>query len=35
VGGCLHEQEFLIEAQPEIYYITDHYRGWPAVLAQW
>jgi hypothetical protein len=30
----LGEQEFLIEAQPEIYYITDHYRGWPAVLAR-
>ena len=28
------EQEFLIEAQPDIYYITDHYRGWPAVLAR-
>ena len=28
------EQEYLIEAQPDIYYITDHYRGWPAVLAR-
>src|SRR5262245_33780894 len=28
------EQEFLIEAQPDLYYITDHYRGWPAVLAR-
>ena len=28
------EQEFLIEAQPDIYYITYHYRGWPAVLAR-
>jgi hypothetical protein len=28
------EQEHLIEAAPEIYYITDHYRGWPAVLAR-
>jgi hypothetical protein len=28
------EQEFLIQAQPEIYFITDHYRGWPAVLAR-
>jgi hypothetical protein len=28
------EQEFLIESRPEIYYITDHYRGWPAVLAR-
>lgn len=28
------EQEALIEAKPELYYITDHYRGWPAVLAR-
>jgi hypothetical protein len=28
------EQEMLIETQPELYYITDHYRGWPAVLAR-
>lgn len=28
------EQEFLIQAQPRLYFITDHYRGWPAVLAR-
>jgi hypothetical protein len=28
------EQEFLIEAQADIYFITDHYRGYPAVLAR-
>ncbi|WP_437738425.1 MmcQ/YjbR family DNA-binding protein [Sorangium sp. So ce1335] len=28
------EQEFLIEAQPDIYFITDHYRGYAAVLAR-
>jgi hypothetical protein len=28
------EQEALIEAQPDIYFITDHYRGYPAVLAR-
>ncbi|XYH95785.1 MmcQ/YjbR family DNA-binding protein [Sorangium sp. So ce1128] len=28
------EQEFLIETQPDIYFITDHYRGYPAVLAR-
>lgn len=27
-------QEILIETQPELYFITDHYRGWPAVLAR-
>jgi hypothetical protein len=28
------EQEILIETQPKLYFITDHYRGWPAVLAR-
>jgi len=28
------EQELLIEMKPTLYYITDHYRGWPAVLAR-
>lgn len=28
------EQAFLIEARPDIYFITDHYRGYPAVLAR-
>jgi len=28
------EQEFLVRAQPELYFITDHYRGYPAVLAR-
>ena len=28
------EQEALIESNPALYYITDHYRGWPAVLAR-
>jgi hypothetical protein len=27
-------QELLVETQPELYFITDHYRGWPAVLAR-
>jgi len=27
-------QEILIETRPELYFITDHYRGWPAVLAR-
>ena len=30
----LDEQEALCETQPEVYYITDHYRGYPAVLAR-
>ena len=28
------EQEFLVATQPDLYFITDHYRGWPAVLAR-
>ena len=28
------EQDALIEGNPEVYFITDHYRGWPAVLAR-
>ena len=28
------EQEALCAARPAIYYITDHYRGYPAVLAR-
>jgi hypothetical protein len=27
-------QQFLIQALPEVYFITDHYRGYPAVLAR-
>lgn len=27
-------QELLIERNPDLYYITDHYQGWPAVLAR-
>ncbi|NMO14278.1 hypothetical protein HPC49_17015 [Pyxidicoccus fallax] len=28
------EQEFLIQAMPALYFITDHYKGYPAVLAR-
>jgi hypothetical protein len=27
-------KEALIEARPDIYYDTDHFRGWPAVLVR-
>ena len=30
----IDEQEILIKAQPNLYFITDHYVGWPAVLAR-
>lgn len=28
------EQQFLIEADPAVYYITPHYNGWPSVRAR-
>src|SRR6187200_3449245 len=28
------EQEFLTQAEPDVYFITDHYRGYPSVLAR-
>lgn len=30
----LDEKEFLMQAAPEVYFETDHYKGWPAVLAR-
>lgn len=30
----LDEKEFLIEADPEIFFETEHYKGWPAVLVR-
>jgi len=30
----LFERPYLLEAEPEIFYITDHYRGWPNVLLR-
>ena len=32
--GSVEAQEALCEAMPAVYYITDHYRGYPAVLAR-
>ena len=32
--ASVEEQEFLIEMAPDIYFITDHYKGYPAVLAR-
>jgi hypothetical protein len=28
------ERALLIETEPEVYYVTDHYRGWPIVLMR-
>ncbi len=30
----MDRRELLLEAQPETFYVTDHYRGWPTVLAR-
>lgn len=30
----IEEKEFLMQAAPEIYFETNHYKGWPAVLAR-
>lgn len=30
----LEEKEMLIAAAPDIYFETDHYKGWPAVLVR-
>jgi hypothetical protein len=31
---ALDEKELLLEAFPELYFETDHYRGWPWVLIR-
>jgi hypothetical protein len=31
---ALEEKEVLIEAAPEFYFETDHYRGWPTLLVR-
>jgi hypothetical protein len=30
---ALDEKEMLLEADPSIYFETDYYKGWPAVLV--
>lgn len=30
----LGEKELLIEANPAVYFETDHYKGWPAILIR-
>ena len=32
--ACIEEQDFLCEMAPQIYYLTDHYKGYPAILAR-
>jgi hypothetical protein len=28
------ERDMLIEAEPDLYYFTDHYRDWPIILMR-
>lgn len=28
------EREVLLAAEPDVYYLTDHYRGYPAILVR-
>lgn len=35
IAAPLEEKEFLIETDPETFWETDHYRGWPAVLVRY
>ncbi len=30
----IDEQEYLLQTQSDVYFITDHYRGWPGILAR-
>lgn len=30
----LDEKEMLLQAAPEVYFETDHYKGWPAMLVR-
>jgi hypothetical protein len=32
---ALEELEVLIETEPQAFFQTDHYKGWPAVLARY
>jgi hypothetical protein len=32
--ASVEEQGFLIEAAPSLYFVTDHYKGYPAVLMR-
>ncbi len=30
----LEEKELLMDVEPDVFFETDHYKGWPAVLAR-
>jgi hypothetical protein len=35
IASPLVEKELLMETDPDIFWETDHYRGWPAVLVRY
>jgi hypothetical protein len=34
VQGSIEMRDVMLEAEPRLFYITDHYRAWPTVLAR-
>ena len=34
VKGVGPDERALIESEPDVYYVTDHYVGWPIVLVR-
>jgi hypothetical protein len=32
--ASVDEQEFMLAHDPDVFFITGHYRGWPAVLVR-
>jgi hypothetical protein len=32
---AVDELDVLIETEPQVFFQTDHYKGWPAVLARY
>src|SRR6185437_16765296 len=32
--GSMEMRDVMLEAEPELFYITEHYRNYPAVLAR-
>jgi hypothetical protein len=34
IVGSIDERDMLLESDPQVFHITDHYRNYPAVLAR-
>jgi hypothetical protein len=32
--GTIEMRDVMLEAEPELFYITEHYRAWPMLLAR-